>query len=58
MKMNDRWRIDYVRYRNPEFADWAWAGSRREAERIASGLRKLKHVSDIRVTKVRTASRR
>jgi len=48
--MSDQWRIDYVRYRNPDFSGTAYADSQQQAEEMADKLRKLKHVSGVRVT--------
>lgn len=43
------WRVDYVRYRNPEFASRYYATDRADAEQVAERLRQLKHVSDVKI---------
>lgn len=50
MKIAEVWRVDYIIYRNPDFSGTAYADSRRQAEEMADKLRKLKHVSEVRIT--------
>jgi len=49
MKITEVWRVDYVRYRNPEFSGRYYAKDEADAERVAEKLRQMKHVSDIRI---------
>ncbi len=44
-----QWRIEYITYNNPEFSCAMWAEDEAYANRIADGLRKLKHVSHIEI---------
>lgn len=44
------WRIDYTRYRNPDFSGTAYAESQKQAEELADKLRRLKHVTDVCIT--------
>lgn len=43
------WRVDYVRYRNPEFSGRYYATDKADAERTAEKLRLMKHVSDVQI---------
>jgi len=43
------YRIKYFVYNSDEFGDTAFAETEEEANRIADGLRKLKHVTKVNV---------
>lgn len=49
MNIAEAWRVDYVRYRNPDFSGRYYAANKADAERTAEKLRLMKHVSDVRV---------
>jgi len=50
MKTVETWRVDYIRYRNPEFSGRYYAKDEADAERAAEKLRQMKHVSGVQIT--------
>lgn len=45
----EQWKVKYITHNNPDFACSMWAEDEAHANRVAEGLSKLKHVSNIEV---------
>jgi len=55
--MSQQWRVEYIRYRSPDFSGRYYATDRLDAERAAAKLEKLKHISEVRIVLAEDASR-